>query len=301
MKKFSRLALLFSLSFISKENIGYVKFSDNKCLNYRTIDFYYYSSIFAYPQNDPTEHLILGNPSQANSTLNSPDNFLIVKHQFAESYNNSKGCANWVSWHLDPSWKGNAERCNCFSTDKHLPNNFNRIRPEEYSKTGFDRGHLCPSEDRDMNDQDNAATFLMSNMIPQSPNLNRISWLAVENYCRKLVDQGFELYIIAGGYGKGGIGSKGYADNIGQHHINVPSHCWKIIIALPLGNKDLDRINSKTTVLAFDMPNAPHVKQNKWQEYITSIDAIEEKTGYDFFSNLNKDIQYLIEYKITPL
>ena len=301
MKKFSILALIFSLSFITKENIGFFGRSLHNSINSRLSNFNQYSSIFGYHQYNSTEHLTLGNPSHANTSANSSENFLIIKHQFAESYNNSTGCPNWVSWHLDPSWKGTAKRCNCFSTEVRLPMNFYRITPEDYSKTGFDRGHLCPSEDRDLTDEDNAATFCMSNMIPQSPNLNRISWLGVENYCRKIIEQGFELYIIAGGYGQGGTGSKGYAKNIGSSHIKVPSHCWKIIVVLPIGNNDLSRINSKTTILAFDMPNTPKVNQKKWYDYFTSVDIIEEKTGFDFLSNVEKDIQHIIESRMTSL
>ena len=75
--------------------------------------------------------------------------------------------------------------------------------------TGFDRGHLCPSDDRDSTADENKTTFILTNVVPQAPQLNRQSWLRLEDNCRSLVAQGNELYIIAGTYGKGGEGDNG--------------------------------------------------------------------------------------------
>jgi endonuclease G len=63
---------------------------------------------------------------------------------------------------------------------------------------GYDRGHLAPSADRTRNEADNSSTFLMTNMMPQVPELNRGVWGDLEEYCRSLVQQGKELYIVAG-------------------------------------------------------------------------------------------------------
>ncbi len=246
-------------------------------------------------QYDLNDNLLTGNPSKAVNDFHQSFNFLMIKQSYALSYNNSKGCSNWVSWHLTTSWKGNAKRCNCFASDKELPNNFYKVSTKDYTKTGFDRGHLCPSEDRDLNDEFNAETFLMTNMIPQSPNLNRITWVALENYCRKLMDNGNELYIITGGYGTGGTGSKGYTEKIGNGHIYVPSHCWKIIVVLPLGNNDLQRITNNTRVIAVDIPNNQEVKSMPWYSYRTTINEIEEKTGYDFLNKVPDYIQRHLE------
>ena len=206
-----------------------------------------------------------------------------------------------MSWHLDLSWKGNAKRCNCFSSEKTLPNGFFKASSNSYAKSGFDRGHLCPSEDRDATAEDNAATFTMSNMIPQSPNLNRITWVALEKYCQDLLTQDYELYIIAGTYGIGGEGNKGYAEHIDHGKITVPAHCWKIIVLLKNGDNDLQRINSNTKVIAVDMPNNNSVKSFPWEQYRTTIDDIEQKTHYDFLSNVPASIQNVIEKNMADL
>ena len=143
------------------------------------------------PRRD--DNLGMGNPSNATVNTSFPNNYLMVKSQFALSYNNSKGGPNWVSWHLSTAWKGISTRCDCFSGDATLPTGFFKSVTSNYTNTGFDRGHQCPSDDRDGSDSDNAATFLMTNIMPQAPNLNQITWAALETYCRKLIASGNEL------------------------------------------------------------------------------------------------------------
>lgn len=246
------------------------------------------------------DNMALGNPSGAGAS--SPDNYLLKKVQYVLSYNNSKGIANWVSWHLSTAWKGSAERCNCFAPDNSLPSGFFKALTSNYTATGFDRGHLCPSDDRDGTDADNAATFLMPNIAPQSPILNQQTWGALEMYCRNLITQGYELYIIAGGYGQGGESSNGETKNaIASGKITVPAHFWKIIVVLPIGTNDISRISPSTRIIAVDMPNQQTVNAHNWDYYRTTVDAIEGNTGYDFLSNVPTNIQAVIESRVDKL
>ena len=240
--------------------------------------------------------MALGNPSEAGGS--DADNFLISRPQYALSYNESRGTANWVSWHLSTAWKGAVERCNCFSPDDAVPLSYSRASSSDYIATGFDRGHLCPSGDRDGSSEDNAVTFLMTNISPQSPNLNRDTWEKLESYCRKLVTEGNELYIIAGAYGSGGQGSKGTAHTIANGSITVPARYWKVVVVLPIGDEDVTRIDHNTRIIAVDMPNTQTVNTYDWKHYRISIDAIEAVTGYDLLSNVPATLQKTIESKI---
>ena len=93
-------------------------------------------------------HLLLGNPSGATPTKLTPDNYLMVKNQYALSYNQSKGTANWVAWQLNKTWLGDAERQNNFRPDSTLPNGWVRITPSAYTGSGYDKGQIAPSGDR---------------------------------------------------------------------------------------------------------------------------------------------------------
>ncbi|GAB4020144.1 hypothetical protein GCM10028808_60310 [Spirosoma migulaei] len=91
--------------------------------------------------------------------------------------------------------------------------------------------------------------------MPQAPQLNRQSWLRLEDYCRNLVVQGNELYIIAGTAGKGGECDSGKATTIASGKLTVPAALWKVIVVLPVGSDDVNRINAQTRVIAVWMPN----------------------------------------------
>jgi endonuclease G len=136
----------------------------------------------------------------------------------------------------------------------------------------------------------------MTNMMPQSPNLNRVTWVALENYCRTLMDNGNELYIMSGGYGSGGTGSNGgITSTIASGKITVPSYCWKLIVVLPVGSDDVNRVTNTTRAIAVSMPNTQTVNSQSWGNYRVSVDDLEATLGYDFLSNVSPAIQAAIE------
>ncbi len=241
------------------------------------------------------DNLAMGNPSGATTAVANKNNFLMVKPQYALSYNNARGAPNWVSWHLSSAWKGSAPRSNTFKTDTSLPTGFLRVGTSFYTNTGFDRGHLCPSEDRDGSTADNVATFLMTNITPQAPDNNRVTWRELEEYARVLVDEGNELYIVAGGRGAGGQGSSGSASTIHSGDVTVPSHFWKVLVVLPVGSNDVSRVGASTRVIAVDVPNNQSVDQKNWGDFRVSVDALESLTGFDFLSQVSSGVQSAVE------
>ncbi|MFN8348737.1 MAG: DNA/RNA non-specific endonuclease [Spirosomataceae bacterium] len=241
-------------------------------------------------------HLTLGNPSNAQTSTTSPDNYLLLKPQYALSYNRTKGYANWVAWELSSKWLGTLDRQNDFRPDDALPSSWVKIKPNDYSNSGFDRGHLCPSADRTQSAADNSATFLMTNMVPQAPELNREAWAYLEEFCRDLVAEKHKLYIIAGTYGSGGEGSKGNAAKLNDA-VQVPSRMYKIITVLP-ENGTVGEINADTPVIAVDFPNKNSaVKNTGWIRYITTVSELEKNTGFDFFSRLPSSLQNALQNK----
>jgi len=248
-----------------------------------------------FPSPSPTAptsrspHLTLGNPSGAVADPNILNNYLMEKPQYVLSYNNSKGIPNWVSWQLNSNWLGDIDRKNDFRPDTTLPIGFYQVRPSDYTGSGYDKGHMTPSGDRTRTPSDNSATFLMTNMIPQAPANNREVWRELEEYSRKLVDQGKELYIIAGGVGQKGM-LKG--------KVAMPEQTWKVVVVLERPDLDVSGVSSSTRLIAVMMPNSDEVARTDWRDYRVSVDAIEAATGYDFLSNVPKAIQDEIESKV---
>jgi len=247
------------------------------------------------------DHLTFGNPTNASANIANTTNYLMKKNEYCLSYNNSLGTSNWVAWHLSNAWKGNAPRKNYFKSDVTLPLGYYKATPTNYLNTGFDKGHLCPSDDRDLDSLSNRTTFLMTNMLPQAPKNNQIVWKALEKYCQDMaISKKYEMFIYAGRIGNGGVGSNNSNVNytIANGKINVPAELWKVIVLIPTGSNDLKRVNANTRVISVIMPNTQTSATQPWSSYRVSIDYIESKTGYDMLSNLPASIQTIIEQKI---
>lgn len=244
------------------------------------------------------DNMALGNPSNAVSGTAYPTNYLMVKAQYDLSYNTETNCPNWVSWHLSSAWLGTTSRYSGnFYSDPDLPSIWYAVVHSDYTNSGFDRGHMCPSADRTGSYDDNKATFTTTNIVPQSPYNNQRAWKYLESYCRTLAGEGYEMYIIAGPTGTGGTGTYGYATSIAGGKINVPNAVWKIVVVLPNGDNDLSRVTTTTPVIAVYMPNED-LGTTPWTNYCTTVDYIESKTGYNFLSNVPSNIQDIIEAKV---
>jgi DNA/RNA endonuclease G (NUC1) len=242
----------------------------------------------------------LGIPADADAS----DDIIISRRQYTLSYNPNHGDPNWVSWNLDASHKGTAARCDCFSADPEVAkqkdaqgNPLPAYNTSDWINGGvWSRGHMSPSADWNVSDGDNAPTFYLSNMLPQNQTLNAGPWGDLENHLRDLAVGSTEIYIIAGGIftkGRtGGVDGFGFMHSTG--HILVPDSVWKIAIVVP----DTRAVNGITSpsdvqVIATKFPN--EAVSGSYTGYLSTIDAIQKSTGYDFLSTLPENIQCRLE------
>lgn len=234
-------------------------------------------------------YLAFGNPS--NASASDPNNYLMVNNFYALSYSRDRGIPNWAAWRVTKADMGNLERVDSFRPDDRLPNGWARVTPSDYVRSGYDKGHVVPNADRDSSTESQASTFLMTNMIPQTGDLNRGPWAKFEGYLRTLVTRGSDVYIVAGAYGvKGKLKNK----------VTIPTNTWKIAVAIPAGS-DISAANANTRVIAVDMPNVSGIKNADWETYLTTVKDIEQKTGDKFFTTLPQDLQNKLKSKIDAI
>lgn len=229
-----------------------------------------------------------GMPGEARADAEkNKDNYLIERPQYVMSYSDKRKSANWVAWQLVGADVGRVSRGE-FQEDPDLPKEFQRAGFGAYTGSGFDRGHLCPARDRSANEKDNDATFLMTNVVPQSPACNQNGWERLERYCRDLAATGKELYIVAGVHGSGGINDQGKKNlTVGRAapFVTVPASVWKVILVVDRGTNP----NAKSRVIAIWMPNDNTVTDD-WTKYRVSVAEVEKKTGLKFFPLVPEDI-----------
>lgn len=131
--------------------------------------------------------MILGILLQVSCLLNSEVG------RFDVVYRSDLRCPVEVSWRLCPSDLGNVKRERSFKfvSDSRVP--MPRALSYDYAGTGFDRGHMCPAADRSASVAAMRATFIMTNVCPQVPALNRGRWKFVEDKVRSYVRKGHKV------------------------------------------------------------------------------------------------------------
>ncbi|MBB4637537.1 DNA/RNA non-specific endonuclease [Longimicrobium terrae] len=233
-------------------------------------------------------HLEFGVPVDADSS----NDIRLNKPQFALSYNAARGGPNWVSWDLNASHFGGADRCDCFMADSTLPAGTRLITTSDYTGSGYSRGHMVMSTQRTVNQFENATTFRMTNILPQIQDMNGGPWLKFENYNNDLARvNNKEVYNIAGGVY---TANPATLNNAGK--VAIPTHTWKIIVVMNRG-EGLANVTSASSiqVIAVIMPNQAGIQNNDWPQYRTSVDNIEALTGYNFLSLLPDAIENAVE------
>ena len=196
---------------------------------------------------------------------------ILVNRAYLSCYNYQTNTSLWSSYTItqeEASQQG--KRFSRFLYDNRLPKR-HRIKPTDYAGSRLDRGHLMPNALVDGSDPvRQGQTFLMSNIAPQNPKLNREGWAALERAVRKWLQRHKKLNVITGVWFDSSSPPL-YIGRRKQQKIAVPTWWYKII---------LDPAEGKS--MAFWMPNKP-ISKRDWFRYRTSIEAIEHKTGILFY------------------
>ena len=239
----------------------------------------------------PSVHLELGTPARKGGG-GGDDDRLLIKPEYALSYHRGRSVANWVSWQLDASYFGDAPRHRGrFLADATLPEGFYRVTHDDYTGSGFDRGHMVRSEERTRSPEDNRTTFLLTNILPQQHDLNAGPWLRLEEHCQELSQrEGRTLFVVAGGL----FGAR--PRTIGKD-VAVPEAFFKIAVVLDKG-QGADDVGPGTRVIAVVMPNQVGLLDQGWGGYRTTVDEVERRAGYDFLTAVPEATQQAIEGRV---
>lgn len=171
-----------------------------------------------------------------------------------------------------------------FKGDDTIPHEW-RASDGDYAGNGYDEGHLAPFGD--FGHQSAAdATFILTNAVPQSPQLNRNLWRMIEAYVRGLVDKNHEAYVVTLPLylpdGKGVIS----ISTIGKHRVWVPTDVAKAVLVVKDGDPQ--------TMLAWSVPNVAPVDENA-DKFRVSVDQIEFDAGLDLYAWLDESVQRKLE------
>ena len=215
------------------------------------------------------EHLVKGLPSESSDQM-------LCRTGYAIGYNYSMKNADWVAYHVTAeSVNGQFKRSNRFKADSELPE-YAQSTLSDYSKSGYDRGHLAPSAAMDFSEISMQESFLLSNMSPQLPGFNRVGWRLLEEHVRDLANEYQELYVVTGPIYDGN-------ETFVGNGVMIPSAFYKVILD-PYYND----------AIAFIVPHRD-VSSSELESFVTTIDEVEARTNLDFFSNTSDDVESNME------
>ncbi|MDD3146287.1 MAG: DNA/RNA non-specific endonuclease [Candidatus Riflebacteria bacterium] len=215
-----------------------------------------------------------GNPRLASSTTVT----LLKNIAYHAGYCEERRNPLWVAYRLDTIEHGEKlKRPKGFKADMRT---LSRVSPGDFVKSGYDRGHLAPNSaiaqryGLDAQHQ----TFLMSNIVPQTPDLNRKVWQRLEKMEDEYANRLENVWVITGPI---------FDEHIQQisNNIEIPDAFFKILFDEEKGN---------VRAMAFLLQQNVTGKE-PLESFLTSIDEIEKLSGLDFIAPLADEFETKIE------
>ncbi|MCX8014421.1 MAG: DNA/RNA non-specific endonuclease, partial [candidate division WOR-3 bacterium] len=221
--------------------------------------------------------------------ISGRSDIILNKGFFIINYNDKWKIPDWVAYQLDTfELKGTVSRqAGKFKPDSSLPVGM-RAELIDYENSGYDRGHMAPAGDFKRSRAAMLTTFLLSNICPQTPELNRKIWRKLEESVRKQVTLNGKAWIVTGNIFLGNDSNLVEPMQfIGPNKVAVPTHCFKVVLAC--------KCDSIFTMYACMLPNQREPMFGQLTNFMLSVDRLEQITCYDFFPLLNDSIESLLE------
>ena len=212
--------------------------------------------------------------------LKSTPEKILVRRGYTVSYNLEHNLPNWVAWELTPEKLVEREsRTDKFLPDPDLPAD-KAVTTDDYKRSGWDRGHMCPAADNRWHWRAMQESFFMTNICPQHHNLNRGDWKELEDACRDWAQKEGKIYIVCGP-----ILYRQKHQTIGhEHRITVPEAFFKVVLCPG---------STPPRAIGFIYKNT--AGNHPLDSYVNSVDQVERITGIDFFPALPDEVENRVE------
>lgn len=203
---------------------------------------------------------------------------ILAYEAFTVNYNTSRLIPNWVAYELTAEeTSGDIPRANGFSMD--LDYIGRQAMREDYSNSGWDKGHMAPAADMKWSENAMQESFYLTNICPQNHDLNGKDWQTLERMVRDWALKYGRIWVVCGPYVAGN-----FHGTIGEQKVSVPDIFYKAVL-----RKEGDNWYSIAFVFENDSRRQP-VK-----DAVVSVNDVETLVGYDLFTNLDDRIEELIE------
>lgn len=209
----------------------------------------------------------------------------IVKHgAYVTSYNTTTLIPNWVAYELTAEEAGGRLGRDGieFRMDPDLRGCTQAMR-EDYSGSGWTKGHLMPAADAATSSSTMAETFYFTNVCPQDETLNAGDWQFLEKKVRSWAKRYGSVFVVTGPI----VGENRYG-TIGDRDVTVPDAFYKALL--------VRRKDGSYSSIAFVMGNDS--ERYYLKDCNMTVDELEQLTGLDFFPGLDDRIEEKVEGKV---
>lgn len=207
----------------------------------------------------------------------------VIRHEgYTVSYNSDYRIANWVAYELTgkEAKSKKTERSNKFVPDPMVKGA--SAMNEDYTRTGYDRGHLAPAGDMKWSAKAMRESFYLSNICPQKPGLNRGIWKELEEQSRLWAMDNGALLIVTGPVMASDM------KRMGKNQVSVPKTFYKVICM---------RVGDEYKAIGFLLDNKDYGKTSL-QSLGIPVDSVEKVTGIDFFPFLPDAVEKKMEASV---
>jgi len=241
-----------------------------------------HDAVYEYDEEAPSGQVFFAGAPRRTGHPAPNDVTILDRGHFKIGWSDSLKHPLWCAYHVKRDAIGEPGKRPGFTRDRAVAA---APHPDDYAKSGYDRGHMAPNfaiASR-YGEEFQRLTFMMSNISPQSPALNRGVWRDIEHRIAELWTARYgEIWVVVGCI-PSSTGTK-----IGKTGIDVPSAYYQVVIA----QEGMD-VRALAVLFPQNIPWSAWSARN-----LITIDELEEKTGLDFNPDMPQFLQDPLESEL---
>lgn len=212
-----------------------------------------------------------------------PDEDIVRHLGYTAGYNHTTLCPDWVAWELTAE-EADGQNDGQFSFSRDPDVRFPKASREDYSHTGWDKGHMAPRADMRWSCQALEESYYFTNICPQDHTMNSQAWRKIEEMTRRVATHYGRVWVVCGPV----FADTGSVATLGPAGVWVPSAFFK---ALAVSISD-----STYATVAFLVEN--NAQTYSPRHYAVSVDSVESVVGRDLFCQLPESAEAAFDWNV---
>jgi endonuclease G len=209
----------------------------------------------------------------------------VVSHTgYTASYNHTTLCPNWVAWELTAS-EGDGTLGGQYSFSRDPDVSFPKASREDYSHSGWDKGHMAPRADMRWSEKALEESYYFTNICPQDHTMNSQAWRKIEEMTRRVAKHYGAVWIVCGPIYRSAEADR---NTLGAGGVQVPDAFFKAMA--------VQTTDSTYATVGFLVENRPETRSPR--HYAVSVDSIEHTAGRVCFPKIENSDKQSFDWNI---